>query len=223
MGIHESGFEIQQGVLQAEECSSLLAALSTESSRVHRAGLRHLMVRKDVSTLAQDRRLREIAARVVGPSATPYRATLFDKSGATNWLVPWHQDTALPLTAPFDLAGWGPWSQKEGIPYAHAPAWALARVVALRVHLDESTSENGPLRVVPGSHEAGVLSDQSVRAYVRTNGHLECLVNRGGVLAMRPLLIHSSSKARVISPRRVLHIEYADALELGPGIQLALA
>ena len=33
--------------------------------------------------------------------------------------------------------GWGPWSTKEGIIYAHAPASALDRGVALRLHLDD--------------------------------------------------------------------------------------
>jgi hypothetical protein len=40
---------------------------------------------------------------------------------------------------------------------------------------------------------------------------------------MRPLLVHSSSKARGAGPRRVLHIEYADALDLGAGLRLAIA
>jgi hypothetical protein len=43
------------------------------------------------------------------------------------------------------------------------------------------------------------------------------------VIAMRPLLIHASSKSRNDQPRRVLHIEYADSLELQPGLRLALA
>jgi hypothetical protein len=40
---------------------------------------------------------------------------------------------------------------------------------------------------------------------------------------MRPLLIHASSKSLNQQPRRVLHIEYADPLELAPGIKLAVA
>jgi ectoine hydroxylase-related dioxygenase (phytanoyl-CoA dioxygenase family) len=91
------------------------------------------------------------------------------------------------------------------------------------VHLDASISDNGPLRVIPGSHAAGVLTDDEVSDYVRTRDGIECVVPRGGVLAMRPLLIHASSKARVEDPRRVLHIEYTDALELEPGIRLAVA
>ena len=112
---------------------------------------------------------------------------------------------------------------KAGVVYAHAPAFALSRVVALRVHLDASTSENGPLRVVPGSHRLGVMTDDQIASVVKGNGFVECLVPKGGILMMRPLLIHSSSKARTDGWRRVLHIEYADGLSLGQGIELSIA
>src|SRR5262249_11011309 len=118
---------------------------------------------------------------------------------------------------------WGPWSEKEGINYAHAPTWALSRVVAVRVHLDASTEENGSLRVMPESHTAGVLTDDEVAAYAAKHKDVECFVPRGGVLAMRPLLIHCSSKARSMESRRVLHVEYCDSLELGDGVVLAVA
>lgn len=52
--------------------------------------------------------------------------------------------------------------------YAHAPAWALSKVVALRLHFDDSNSENGPLRVIPGSHAHGVLTDGDVLHYAST-------------------------------------------------------
>ena len=77
-------------------------------------------------------------------------------------------------------------------------------------------------RTIPGSHRAGVLSDHGLRTYVRTRDAVECLVLQGGVLAMRPLIVHSSSKAHSATPRRVLNIEYADALELDIGIRLAV-
>jgi ectoine hydroxylase-related dioxygenase (phytanoyl-CoA dioxygenase family) len=180
------------------------------------------MSNPEVAALAGNRRLLELAPEWLGREAVPFRATLFEKSGLTNWLIPWHQDTALPLAGRFDEAGWGPWSEKAGVVYAHAPAWALSRVVALRVHLDASTAANGPLRVVPGSHLGGVLTDYDVMEVVASHGHVECVTPRGGVIAMRPLIIHSSSKAHSSEPRRVLQLEYADALDLGSGIRLAV-
>jgi len=176
-----------------------------------------------VAALATDHRLRSIAGAILGQPAIPFRATLFEKSGQANWLIAWHQDTALPLAAFFDAPGWGPWSRKAGVLCAHAPTWALSRILALRVHLDASTSQNGPLRVIPGSHASGVLTDDDVLNYAKTRDATECVVPRGGVLAMRPLLIHASSKARVEEARRVLHLEYSDSLDLRPGIRLAVA
>ncbi len=153
----------------------------------------------------------------------PFRATLFEKSQRANWLVVWYQDTALPLESYIDTPEWGPWSRKAGILYAHAPAWALSRILALRIDLDASTGEKGPLRVIPGSHADGVLTDDEVFNIARGREYVDCLVPRGGVLVMRPLLIHSSSKARTAEPRRVLHLEYADSLELDGKIRLAVA
>jgi ectoine hydroxylase-related dioxygenase (phytanoyl-CoA dioxygenase family) len=180
------------------------------------------MANPTVAVLAISDGLIELAKEWLGGVAIPFRATLFEKSSSTNWLIPWHQDTALPLTRRFDAVGWGPWSEKAGATYAHAPASALSRVIALRVHLDASVIDNGPLRVVPGSHLGGVLSDHSVMEYVSTHDHIECCVPRGGVIAMRPLIIHSSSKAQSAEPRRVVHIEYADSLDLGGGVRLAV-
>ncbi len=153
----------------------------------------------------------------------PYRATLFDKSPTRNWLVTWHQDTALPLEERRDAPGWGPWSVKFGITYVHAPATALSRVVALRLHFDDSRHDNGPLRVLPGTHALGLLSDADIDGILQRASPVDCLAACGGIVAMRPLILHASSKAESNRPRRVLHIEYADSLDLENGLRIALA
>jgi ectoine hydroxylase-related dioxygenase (phytanoyl-CoA dioxygenase family) len=181
------------------------------------------MIDPAVAALANDPRLLNLAREILGNDAFPFRATLFDKSPDANWLVVWHQDTALPLTRRGEMAGWGPWSVKEGIHYAHAPAHALDGVVALRVHLDDSTAHNGPLRAIPGTHKLGVLSDEAVVHLAQQSSSADCIVDRGGVLAMRPLLIHSSSKSQSDVPRRVLHIEYAQSMMIADGLELAVA
>lgn len=164
-----------------------------------------------------------LARCVLGIDAFPFKATLFDKSPDANWLITWHQDTALPLREKRDTPGWGPWSTKEGITYAHAPAGALERVVALRLHLDNSDMENGPLRVIPGSHRQGVLSDEQVESIVDKSEPVTCLSERCGVIVMRPLIIHASSKSQSDKPRRVLHLEYATRDAVAAPLQLAIA
>ncbi|MGH9967601.1 MAG: phytanoyl-CoA dioxygenase family protein, partial [Pyrinomonadaceae bacterium] len=210
--MNNEGYWIEEKVLSDSECDFLIQSLSKDTDGRGRAGARHLMTNPVVAAVARDPRLLRLARRALGQDAVPFRATLFEKSGKANWLVVWHQDTALPLAIHHELPGWGPWSKKSDILYAHAPTWALSRVLALRLHLDDSLRENGPLRVIPDSHQAGVLSDEEVFNISRRQKHVECVVPRSGVLAMRPLLIHSSSKARARGPRRVLHIEYAESL-----------
>jgi len=188
-----------------------------------RAGARHLMQDGHVRRLAQDGRLVQLASAALDSPAEPYRATLFEKTASANWLVVWHQDTALPLERRREAKGWGPWSTKDGVEYAHAPAAALEQIVALRVHLDDSTAENGPLRVIPGSHRLGVLADEAIHDVVSRERSHECIVARGGILVMRPLLVHASSKSAVPAPRRVLHIEYASRFCLAPGVVLQVA
>ena len=220
--MNDLGFWIEEHVLSDAECDELTATLSLNPRPRGRAGARHLMNNPAVAAVASDPRLLQIAHRSLGGRAVPFRATLFEKSGRANWLVVWHQDTALPLVSYNASPDWGPWSRKADVLYAHAPSWALSRVLALRLHLDASTSDNGPLRVIPRSHASGVLTDDEVFSVARTREPVGCLVPRGGVLAMRPLLIHSSSKARADAPRRVLHIEYADELDLGESVRLAV-
>jgi hypothetical protein len=135
----------------------------------------------------------------------------------------WHQDTALPLRERRDVDGWGPWSVKGGITYAHAPAHALSRVIALRLSLDNSDATNGPLRVLPDTHDLGILSDDEIATLTRARQPVDCLVPAGGVVAMRPLILHTSSKAVSDRPRRVLHIEYAESLTVGHGLDLEVA
>jgi hypothetical protein len=77
---------------------------------------------------------------------------LFTKSARANWLVPWHQDRVLPVRQRLrNTPGWGPWSHKGGVLHANAPAAVLAKVVAIRVHLDDTAPENGGLKVLPGT------------------------------------------------------------------------
>jgi len=145
--IDADGFAVIAGVLGYREMDTLKADMHKMPLHRSRAGARHMLGNASVAALASDPKLLEIARQILAYEARPFRATLFDKSPSSNWLVVWHQDTALPLLERREVLGWGPWSVKEGVIYAHAPATALEQVLALRVHLDESSDRNGPLRV----------------------------------------------------------------------------
>jgi ectoine hydroxylase-related dioxygenase (phytanoyl-CoA dioxygenase family) len=216
----DQGFAVVESVVEPGELTRRLGRLDALSPHRTRAGARHLMSVPAVCEIADDPRLVAIARAWIGATATPFRATLFDKSPDRNWLIVWHQDTALPLSQRVQTSGWGPWSVKAGVHYAHAPAHALERVVAIRLSLDDSTLDNGPLRVLPGTHTRGVLTDDEVATLSREVAAVDCCVRAGGVVIMRPLTVHASSKAVSDQPRRVLHIEYASSLDVAPGLRL---
>ncbi|HEV2617508.1 MAG TPA: phytanoyl-CoA dioxygenase family protein [Candidatus Acidoferrales bacterium] len=221
--INEQGFAIIENFLPAGSLDPLTEQLADATLRRSRAGIRHALAHDAVAALARSPQLLGLAEQILGGSAIPFHATLFDKSPKANWLVTWHQDTALPLRSRQDTPGWGPWSVKDGVIYAHAPALVLSRVLALRVHLDDSTEQNGPLRVLPRTHKLDVLSDRAIHKLAGDVPPTTCLVSRGGILAMRPLLVHASSKSQIEVPRRVLHIEYAASLGIAEGLELAIA
>ena len=221
--LEQQGFAIVPSVLTAKDVTKLLAHMDGSSIKRCKAGVRHAMRLNLVRELAGDERLLKIAKASLGPAACPFKATIFDKSETANWLVMWHQDTALPLRERRESPGWGPWSMKDGICYAHAPAEALSQVLALRVHLDDSNGDNGPLRVLPTTHTLGVLNDSEIHNPAERVAAVECLVPKGGVLAMKPLIVHASSKSTSANPRRVLHIEYAASGKIDNELELAIA
>jgi hypothetical protein len=217
------GHGIFNGVFAPGEMRELLSSLSTADLERTKAGARHLLRIPVIREVAEDVRMRDLAQGHLGVPALPFKATLFDKSPGANWLVAWHQDTALPVKRRITSDDWGPWSTKAGMLYAHAPAWALDRVIALRVSLDDSLAENGPLRVLPDTHRAGVLTNAQIERVAHEVAPVECVAPAGSVIAMRPLTVHASSKATTEQPRRILHIEYATSVDLGGGIELAVA
>jgi ectoine hydroxylase-related dioxygenase (phytanoyl-CoA dioxygenase family) len=220
--IEQRGFSILPSMFSQDETLELIHSLERSVLRRSKAGIRHALRNEAIRALAAEPKLLSIACGVLGHEATPFRATLFDKSPQTNWLVVWHQDTALPLRERRVALGWGPWSVKDGITYAHAPATALSQVLALRIHLDDSGEDNGPLRVLPGSHVKGVLSDDEIEQLVQLISPTDCLLTQGGVVAMRPLIVHASSKSHSDCPRRVIHIEYAACRHFDGGLELAM-
>jgi ectoine hydroxylase-related dioxygenase (phytanoyl-CoA dioxygenase family) len=219
--VKQHGYGLIPCVFGPDEVSTIQEELSRTSLARTRAGVRHAMSSTCVARIAQDSRMLQLARSVLGEGAIGFRATIFEKTPEANWLVAWHQDTALPLRQRREVPGWGPWSVKEGVIYAHAPAQALEKVLALRVQLHDSTVENGPLRVLAGTHTHGVLTDEEIHVIAKDGTGVECVMAVGGVVAMRPLVIHASSKSQTEKLRRVLHIEYAESLEIDNGLELA--
>jgi ectoine hydroxylase-related dioxygenase (phytanoyl-CoA dioxygenase family) len=161
-----------------------------------------------VRELAASKPVRDIMDAILGPKCFAVRGILFNKTQQSNWKVAWHQDLTVAVRKRRQVEGFGPWTKKAGISHVQAPAEIMSRMLAIRLHLDESGPDNGPLRVVAGSHKEGRLSAQQVASWQKSNS-VTCIVPKGGALLMRPLLIHASCSCATPKPRRVIHLEFA--------------
>jgi ectoine hydroxylase-related dioxygenase (phytanoyl-CoA dioxygenase family) len=161
-----------------------------------------------VRELAGSEPVKQLVVSLFGKECFAVRGILFNKTPDSNWKVVWHQDRTIAVRERKDVAEFSPWSFKAGVPHVQPPASVMARMLAVRLHLDESHADNGPLRVIPGSHQAGCLSAEEIAAW-RKRPSVICTIPKGGALLMRPLLVHASSACSKPEPRRVIHLEFA--------------
>lgn len=205
------GFSLRSGVLASDEVRRLVEWLD-RALPPGAPGLRRVFDRLPGLAAAVERTgAASLVEELLGTSTQVVRTILFDKSADANWSVPWHQDAVIAVAASADVPGFGPWSIKDGVHHCRPPREILDRILVVRLHLDDCGSENGPLRVIPGSHRDGILEGEAVEAMVARSAFVECCVAAGGAVVMRPHLIHSSPRARAPSRRRVLHLEFCDA------------
>ena len=84
---------------------------------------------------------------------TEVRALFFDKPPDRSWNLPWHKDTSIAVKdLSIQSSSFSRPTTKAGVPHLIACDEVLRRMLTLRIHLDEVSDENGPLRVIPGSH-----------------------------------------------------------------------
>src|SRR5580658_1819637 len=174
----------------------------------NRHAQRNLLSVPIVRELASSMPVRGILGAILGPNCCAVKAILLNKTPESNWKVVCHQDLTISVRERREVAGFGPWTKKAGIPHVQPPPEIMSRILAIRLHLDDSAADNGPLRVISSSHEEGRLSAQPV-AHRQKSNFVTCIVPKGGALLMRPLLPHASSSCSTPKPRRVIHFEFA--------------
>ena len=188
------------------EVARVLVSLPETSSLS--GGTRCLLDESWCAALADDLRSHPLLQELMGPQSVAVQCTYFEKSSNRNWLVPMHQDRSIPVANQVIGAHLTGWSEKEGQLFVHAPRDLLQKLVAVRLHLDNCRAEDGPLRVVPGSHQQGLLSDLDIAHWRKTRGEVICEASAGDVLVLSPMLLHASSKASGAGQRRLLHFVF---------------
>jgi ectoine hydroxylase-related dioxygenase (phytanoyl-CoA dioxygenase family) len=227
--IRTIGFAIIPGVLDSAQVVSVIEQLkeiprseSTKQRGQSYFGIRNLLsIVPSLRSLASSPSIRSLVDPIVGPQAQIVRGTFFDKTPDANWKVPWHQDLTIAVRQRKEVADFNCWTMKAGIINVQPPSFVLDEVLTLRLHLDATNEDSGALKVIPGSHKSGRLSGDEIQKIRHETKSVVCSAEKGDVLAMRPLLLHSSSVSNNASHRRVIHLEFC-AVDLPCGLEWSL-
>ena len=215
------GVEIRPAVLSTGEIESIKTEVSVDHEIMRRTGIRNLEKKfESIARIAAAPSVLSIAESLLGRSPQLVRALFFDKTPERNWFVNWHQDRTVTLNRRFEMAGWGPWTLKDGVHHVQPPHAVLEHMLTIRLHVDDADEEGGCLRVIPGSHALGILTQEAIDRAVAVSTPQACVVTSGAAVIMRPLILHSSVRSRRLAHRRVVHLEYS-TYELPPGISWA--
>jgi hypothetical protein len=91
-------------------------------------------------------------------------------------------------------------------------------MVTLRLHLDDCGADNGPLKLVSGSHRLGAIPAHRAAGLAEALPVQVCTARAGDVWACATLILHASEPAANPSRRRVLQVDYA-AIDLPGGLE----
>lgn len=206
----EDGYKIINEFMSVQDMNSILSEIDIVELPMLSGGIRNAEKKfESIYRYVCSDSIIEAVSQYITGSPKLVRVILFNKTIENNWLVSWHQDKTVCVNKRFDQEGWGPWSIKDNVIHVQPPLDVLDNMITLRVHLDDSSVDNGCLKILPNSHSLGILSKEAIHEYVANNIPIECIANRRSALLIRPHLLHSSSKGICPSQRRVLHIEFS--------------
>jgi ectoine hydroxylase-related dioxygenase (phytanoyl-CoA dioxygenase family) len=212
--ITENGFTVLNNVYTNEEVKAIITEIdkADQSNLTFRKSADLFAIRRflievpSVKSLIFNSKLRSIIRALFGSDYFVVKSIYFDKPEKSNWFVSWHQDLTLAVNKKADIPGYGPWTTKLDVFAVQPPIDILQTNFTIRIHLDNTDDGNGALKVISGSHDK-VYRPENIDWQIEKE--TTCEVNAGGIMIMRPLLMHSSSRSTTSNRRRVVHIEFS--------------
>ncbi len=140
-------------------------------------------------------RLLALVARIIGPKIRLNHAKINMKTAEVGSALEWHQD------------------------WAFAPHSNMSTCV-VSIMIDACHAENGPVLVVPGTHQGRLLEHHNDGSFVGAiiddgaglpdyTTAVPLLGPAGSIAIHHPLAVHGSAANRSGAPRRILFFEYA--------------
>lgn len=155
-------------------------------------------------------RLRNTIKQLFGEDYFLVKSIYFDKPEASNWFVSYHQDLTISVDRKIEIPGFGPYTNKHNQFAVQPPLNILESNFTIRIHLDDTNEENGALRVIPNSHSKGIYRPENIDWNIEKE--ISCNVAKGGIMIMKPLLLHSSGRTTNNQKRRVIHLEFSNQI-----------
>jgi len=213
--IKEHGFTSIPNVFTKQEINNILTELSrvnTESPVFRKtddlfAIRQFLKYLPNVKALVFNDRLKQIINDLFGLGYFVVKSIYFDKPPLSNWFVSCHQDLTISVKERADVPGFGSWTVKQGQFAVQPPLKILEDNFTIRIHLDDTKKDNGALKVIAGSHLKGIYRPETVDRNLEDE--VFCEVPKGGIMIMKPLLLHASDRTKNQERRRIIHIEFS--------------
>jgi ectoine hydroxylase-related dioxygenase (phytanoyl-CoA dioxygenase family) len=215
--ISEKGFTVIEDIYTDVEVSGIIASIdeTDKSNPTFRKTQDLFAIRqflKEVPGVKQtifNDRLISIINCLFGNDFFVVKSIYFDKPEESNWFVARHQDLTISVDKKVDLPGYSSWTNKQNQFAVQPPIEILENNFTIRIHLDDTDENNGALKVISGSHLKGIHRAENIDW--SKNKETICIVDRGGIMIMRPLLMHASERTTNKERRRVIHIEFSKA------------
>lgn len=214
--IKESGFSVIDNVFTDQEIEDIQAAINGADTTKETfkksddlfAIRQFLKEVPDTIELIFNKKLKAIIREIFGKDYFLVKSIYFDKPETSNWFVSYHQDLTISVNQKVEILGFGPYTKKHDQFAVQPPLNILESNFTIRIHLDDTNEENGALKVIPNSHSKGIYRPETIDWNIEKE--VSCNVARGGLMVMKPLLLHSSSRTTNNQKRRVIHLEFSN-------------
>lgn len=196
----QQGFAVLNGIFSTEEVEAI-------SGLIQAASAGKPAFRKKTSIFAIRQFLHEIPEvgehiftdrfcqlvnELFGKDYFVVKSIYFDKPPDSNWFVSYHQDLTIAVDQKAETDSFSCWTVKQHQYAVHPPISFLQNNFTVRIHLDDTDKNNGALKVIPGSHLKAIIRSDTMDAS-KAEEQI-CEVKKGGLMLMRPLLLHASDK-----------------------------
>ncbi|SEL99918.1 Phytanoyl-CoA dioxygenase (PhyH) [Aquimarina amphilecti] len=214
--LQKQGFATIPNIYSNQEINKLanaLESLQTENENFRKTkdlfAIRKFL--KEVPQLKDtilNNNLKQLVQEYFGKNYFLVKSIYFDKPPSSNWFVSYHQDLSISVNKKEMIPGYTNWTVKQQQFGVQPPLEILENIYTIRIHLDDTDKNNGALKVIPKSHTKGIYRPETIDWNIEKE--VICNVLKGGVMLMKPLLLHSSNRTTNTQRRRVIHLEFSN-------------